>query len=95
MPSSWSPWLFSRGPWWADKEAEGRGARPALEDEASSAQHGAEVLVGRKSEDRGPEPAHRWGQAKPHLCRAEKRLLGLSSSGPWGSTVPRSLTQCK
>lgn len=31
----------------------------------------------------------------PYLCKAEKRLLGLSSSGPRGSTVPRSLTQCR
>lgn len=31
----------------------------------------------------------------PYLCKAEKRLLGLSSRGPWGSTVPLSLTQCK
>lgn len=29
------------------------------------------------------------------LCRAEKRLLGLSSTGPMGSMVPRSLTQCR
>lgn len=45
-----------------------------------------------------PVPAARretggWGA--PYLCKAEKRLLGLSSSGPRGSTVPRSLTQCR
>lgn len=28
-----------------------------------------------------------------YLCKAEKRLLGLSRSGPCGSTVPLSLTQ--
>lgn len=28
-----------------------------------------------------------------YLCRAEKRLLGLSRTGPMGSMVPLSLTQ--
>lgn len=28
-----------------------------------------------------------------NLCRAEKRLLGLSRTGPMGSMVPLSLTQ--
>lgn len=50
-------------------------------------------------EGSGPVPAQMRGergrQVAPHLCRAEKRLLGLRSSGPWGSTVPRSLTQCR
>ena len=31
----------------------------------------------------------------PHLCRADNRLLGLSSTGPMGSMVPLSLTQCR
>lgn len=50
-------------------------------------------------EGRGPAWAHLGqrghGQVRPYLCKAEKRLLGLSSRGPWGSTVPLSLTQCK
>lgn len=29
------------------------------------------------------------------LWKAENRLLGLSSTGPMGSMVPRSLTQCR
>lgn len=30
-----------------------------------------------------------------HLCRAENRLLGLRRTGPWGSMVPLSFTQCR
>lgn len=47
---------------------------------------------GRRRGEALPGKAH---SAVPYLCKAEKRLLGLSSRGPWGSTVPRSFTQCR
>lgn len=56
------------------------GSGSALEDEPSSAQHGAEVLVGRMSEQDRPTGAGQGvgGLGRPNLTCAgrEKRLLG-------------------
>ena len=90
-PSSRPPRLSPEGHNGPTEEAEGRGVRSALVDEPSSAQHGAEVLVGRTSvQDRsraGPQVRDggwgSWaGRASPvqggeEAARAEQqRALG-------------------
>lgn len=75
--------------------AQGKDITSGVTSPDQQATHPAKLVMRKRKNQAGRQVSARSWLAGQYLCKAEKRLLGLSRSGPCGSTVPLSLTQCR